>query len=109
VLQTDHYVRFERVSAVAEAKRGLLADVHTEQLRVDVVRADIVRVKISRGGVFDESPTFAVCVDPLVEPVEFTLVRETDRVRLITTRAAHRAYRGPGSVGIGAGRATGCR
>jgi len=86
VLQTDHYVRFERVSAVAETKRGLLADVHTEQLRVDMVRPDIVRIKISRGGVFDESPTFAVCVDPLVEPVEFTVVRETDRVRLITTQ-----------------------
>ena len=26
-------------------------------------------MKISRGGVFDEAPTFAVCVDPLAEPV----------------------------------------
>ena len=32
-----------------------------------------MRFKISRGGVFDETPTFAVCVDPLAEPVAFTV------------------------------------
>ena len=60
------FIRFERVTSVEETDRGLLAALHGEQLRVDVVRDDVVRVKISRGGVFDESPTFAVCVDPLV-------------------------------------------
>ena len=34
-----------------------------------MVRPDVVRIKISRGGVFDETPTYAVCVDPLAEPV----------------------------------------
>ena len=48
-------------------------ELHGEQLRVDVVRDDVVRFKISRGGVFDDSPTFAVCVDPLAEPVDFTV------------------------------------
>jgi alpha-glucosidase len=66
--QTDHYVRFERVTSVAETPNGLLADLHGEHLRLDVVRDDIVRVKISRGGVFDEEPTFVVCVDPLSDP-----------------------------------------
>ena len=34
-----------------------------ERLRVDVLREDVVRIKISRGGVFDETPTFAVVDD----------------------------------------------
>ena len=57
-------------SSVEETERGLLAALHGEQLRIDVVRDDVVRVKISRGGAFDEAPTFAVCVDPLAEPAD---------------------------------------
>jgi alpha-glucosidase len=49
------------------------------------VRSDVVRVKISRGGAFDESPTFAVCVDPLAERVEFAVEHGEDVVRLRTT------------------------
>jgi alpha-glucosidase len=85
MLDTEDYVRFERVSSVAETEHGLLAELHGEQLRVDIVRPDLVRVKISRGGVFDESPTFAVCADVLAEPAAFTLVRDADRVRLVTS------------------------
>jgi alpha-glucosidase len=84
MLETDHYLRFERVSSVAEEQRGLLAEVETERLRIDLVRSDVVRVKMSRGGRFDESPTAAVCVDPLTEPVTFDVVRDDDRVRLVT-------------------------
>ena len=40
---------------------------------------DVVRFKISRGGVFDDSPTFAVCVDPLAEPVDFTVDYQAGR------------------------------
>jgi alpha-glucosidase len=84
-MSAEHFRRFERVSAVEATDRGLAAQVHEERLRVDLVRADIVRVKISRGGVFDESPTFAVCVDPLGADVEFTVERADDVVRLRTT------------------------
>ena len=34
-----------------------------ERLRIDVLREDVVRIKISRGGVFDETPTLAVVAD----------------------------------------------
>ncbi|HEX8343914.1 MAG TPA: TIM-barrel domain-containing protein, partial [Actinoplanes sp.] len=43
-----------------------------------------VRFTISRGGVFDESPTFAVCVDPVAEAVEFTVEHGSDVVRIRT-------------------------
>ena len=84
MLQTDHFIRFERVDEVTPTSRGLLADLHGEQLRVDVVRPDVVRLKISRGGRFDEEPTFAVCVDPLADDVPFEVERDSDRVRLVT-------------------------
>jgi alpha-glucosidase len=85
VLQTDHFIRFERVDAVRETDRGLVADLHGEQLRVDVVTDEVVRLKISRGGVFDESPTFAVCVDPLADDVEFEVLRDDERARVVTS------------------------
>ncbi len=75
-------IRFEHVSSVEETDRGLLATLHGERLRVDFVRADVVRVKISRGGVFDEAPTFAVCVDPRSEEVAFEVERGDGVVRL---------------------------
>jgi alpha-glucosidase len=84
VIETDHYLRFERVDAVEDTDRGLLASLHGERLRLDLVAADVVRVKISRGGTFDEAPTFAVCADALGEPVDFAVERGDGVVRLRT-------------------------
>ena len=85
MLRTDHYVRFERVSAVSQTPRGLVADVHGEQLHVEVVATDVVRLTMSRGGRVDDEPTFAVCVDPFADPVEHRVERDDDRVRLVTS------------------------
>lgn len=84
MIETDTYRRFERVESVEETPHGVLASLHGERLRLDVIRADTVRVKISRGGVFDEEPTFAVCVDPLSEASPFTVERDDDAVRVRT-------------------------
>jgi alpha-glucosidase len=95
VIETDHYLRFERITSVAETADGLLADLHDEQLRLDVIADDLVRVKISRGGAFDESPTFAVCVDPMVDPAPFSVERDEDAVRLRTTAMVVTLWLGP--------------
>ena len=84
MLETNHYVRFDRVDSVDETDRGLCAKLHDEQLRIDLVSPNVVRFKISRGGQFDESPTFALCVDPLQRRVMFKTERDDERVRLIT-------------------------
>ena len=84
MIETDQFRRFVRVDSVEETERGLLATLHGEQLRLDLVRDDIVRVKISRGGRFDEEPTFAVCVDPLAESVSFGVEFGGDVVRVRT-------------------------
>jgi alpha-glucosidase len=69
MLRTDHFIRFERVSSVSETDRGIEADVHGERFRVEVCRPDVVRLRMSRGGAFDDKPTYAVCVDPLAAAV----------------------------------------
>ena len=85
LVERDRFLRFERVGSVEETDRGLIASLHGEMLRVDVVRADVVRVKLSRGGEFDESPTFAVCVDPPADDVRFAVERREGVVRLRTS------------------------
>jgi alpha-glucosidase len=84
MVHTDHYVRFERIDSVTETGRGLAGALHGEQLRIDVVRDDVIRLKISQGGAFDETPTFAVCVDPLAPSVDFRVERADGVVRLRT-------------------------
>jgi alpha-glucosidase len=85
MIDTSNYIRFERVDSVDHTEHGLLARLHGEQLRVDVIDDDIVRVKISRGGTFDESPTFAVSVEPLANAVEFATEPSEGVVRLRTS------------------------
>jgi len=84
MIDTSGYRRFERVGVVEETARGLEAQLHGERLRIDVVRDDVVRFKISRGGAFHDTPTFAVCVDPAGDPVDFTVERDADAVRVRT-------------------------
>ena len=86
MIETDNYRRFERVDSAEQTATGLAASLHGERLRVDVVSADVVRVKISRGGVFDEDPTYAVCVDPLSGAPGFAVDRDDGVVRLRTER-----------------------
>nr|BFE70360.1 hypothetical protein GCM10020092_036610 [Actinoplanes digitatis] len=84
----QYFRTFTRVDAVEVTAQGLSARLHGERLSVDVVRADVVRIAISRGGVFEERPSHAVCVDPLAAEVPFT-VEEADGgsvVRLRTSR-----------------------
>src|SRR4029079_1122824 len=83
--------RFARVDSVEVTGRGLSARLHGEQLRVDVVRADVVRFAISRSGVFDEHPSYAVDVDPLAVDVPFTVAETTgpDGGREMVLRTSH--------------------
>jgi alpha-glucosidase len=84
MIDTDNFLRWRRVDSVIETPTGILAELHGEKLTIDVVRADVLRIKISRGGVFDDSPTYAVCVDPLAGPAEFAVEPGDTVVRLIT-------------------------
>ncbi|MDQ4503592.1 TIM-barrel domain-containing protein [Sinomonas sp. ASV322] len=82
----ENYLRFTRVDAVRETASGLLADLHGEHLRLDIIREDVVRIKISRGGVFDEQPSFAVAADPHSFGAHFAVEASDDVVRVRTAR-----------------------
>jgi alpha-glucosidase len=100
MIHTDNYIRWERVDSVNQTTTGILAQLHHEQLSIDVVRADVLRIKISRGGVFEESPTFAVCVDPLASPADFELEHDEERVQLITTACTASLWLDPFRIDI---------
>ena len=78
------YLRFTRIDSVRETPGGLVAELHGEQLRIDALREDVLRIKISRGGVFDERPTFAVCADTAAEGAPFAVEASDGVVRLST-------------------------
>jgi len=84
MIDTSNYIRFESVDSVERTEHGIVAGLHGEHLRIDLIADDVVRIKISRGGRFDESPTFALCVDPLAGAVEFTVEQSPEVVRLRT-------------------------
>lgn len=90
---TDHsFIALTRADNIRASGAGLLADLHggprPEQLRIDVLRPDVVRIKISRGGRFDESPTFAVRADlePRDVEVEVTTTPESAVVATASLR-----------------------
>ena len=44
---------------VEKTARGVLVGAGEEKFRADVIRPNLLRLKISQAGQFDESPTFA--------------------------------------------------
>ncbi len=100
------YVPLGNVDWIERTERGLLLGVGGEKVRVDVLFPDVLRLKISQGGTFDESPTFAACFEmPAPPPFEVkdgpdAIVVETARMRLHVSKRpfAMDAYRDDGSV-----------
>ncbi|MEI7772260.1 MAG: glycoside hydrolase family 31 protein [Chloroflexales bacterium] len=94
-IDTTYFTRLERVTGVARIARGILAEVDHELLRVEVIRDDIVRIKISRGGRFDEDPTFAVCADLTSLTSAFSVEEDAQAVRVRTPQMAVTIARSP--------------
>ena len=105
-INPKYHVGLGAVTALEQSERGLLLRVGEEKFRVDVIRADVLRLKISRSGKFDESPTFAAAFS-MPAPVPFrvnedaeVITLETSRLKLVIWRAAFglAAYRADGSA-----------
>lgn len=106
-IDPTYFTRLGQVGAVTPIERGVLIEVDRELLRVEAISEAIVRLKISRGGSFDEAPTFAVSADLSGAPPTFTVEQDVEAVRLRTAqltvsvgRSPFRidAYRADGSV-----------
>jgi alpha-glucosidase len=106
LIDTDNCLRLERVVSHQRTEKGALFHVDDESFRVDVLRPDVIRLKISQGGVFDERPTHAACFDEpasavfeLVDRGE-TVELRTSELRLVVTKRpfAFDMYRSDGST-----------
>jgi alpha-glucosidase len=106
-IDTTHFVALKRVGEVRRISTGVEMSVDDALLRIDVLRTDVVRLKITRTGVFDEQPTFAVVADTGAMRAPFslaerddTIVVQTSDMSIVVTRApfAIDAYRADGSV-----------
>jgi alpha-glucosidase len=105
-INPKYHVGLGAVTALELCSRGLVLSVGEEKFRVEVIRADVLRLKISRSGVFDETPTFAAAFSmPAPVPFQVTegadvITLETSRLKLVIWRAAFglAAYRSDGSV-----------
>ncbi len=100
------YVPLGDVDRIEQTERGLLLGVGQERVRIDVLFPDVLRLKISQAGSFDESPTFAASFE-MPTPTPFTVtdtpdvvIVETARLRLRISKQpfAMDAYREDGSV-----------
>lgn len=94
-VNTRYFQFFKAVRAVRRIPRGAEMDlVPGEKLRIEAIRPDVVRLKISAGGAFDDPPTFAVCAD-LPERVEHDLVETPEAVELVTAQVRLRVRKDP--------------
>ena len=110
-MKTQNFSPFARLGRVSKTKSGLTAELlgsgASEQLRIDVVAADVLRIKISKGGAFDEHPSFAVANEPKLGKQKFKLASAGSATTLTTTQLvvtlthepfAIDVHRGDGSV-----------
>ena len=106
-MKTDSYARFARATEVTKSAHGLTAKLDNEQLRIDVLAPDVMRIKISRGGVFEEKPSFALVSEPpamttgfkvATSGAETVLTAEAMRVVLTHEPFAIDVYRADGST-----------
>ncbi len=95
LIDTKYFTRFEQVTKVSRTDRGILAKVDSELLRIDVIRDDLMRVKISRGEVFDEEPTFAVQAALDAVPPVFNVTTDAETTRITTGQMVLTLWRQP--------------
>jgi alpha-glucosidase len=100
-----HYLGLGELVRVSATERGISIEATEGRLRVDVIRVDLIRIKVTVAGDFDEAPTFA-SVFVMPEPVPFELREDEKTLTLVTAglylvvrkRDLHmNAYRADGS------------
>src|SRR5687768_3601856 len=100
-----HHLGLGALVRVTTNERGIELDATEGRLRIDVVRVDLIRIKVAVAGAFDEAPTFASVFTP-PEPTPFELREDAKSVTLVTAglyvvvrrRDLHlNAYRADGS------------
>ncbi|MHB9030914.1 MAG: DUF4968 domain-containing protein, partial [Candidatus Latescibacterota bacterium] len=90
-VKTHFFLPIRAVGEVTQTGRGIELAVDDERVRIEFIRPDVIRLKVSHGGKFDESPTRAVVNDDL-GPVPFAVGQDAEEV-LLDSEALHVAVR----------------
>ena len=80
-INPKYHVGLGSVSALSRIERGLELTVGEERFRAEVIRADVLRLKISRSAEFDEAPTFAAAFT-MPELVPFQISESDEQILL---------------------------
>ena len=98
-LDTRYFLRTLHASGLASVPGGIeMALDAGERLRVEVLRADVLRLKISREGKFDERPTCAVVEDGPVAlggSADHTVQETPEYVKIVTSGMTLRIGKSP--------------
>lgn len=82
-MKSSRYTPLGDVAFVEKTSHGILLGVGDEKFRAEVIRPDLLRLKISQSGHFDESPTFAASF-AMPPPCPFTVTEDDAAVTLTT-------------------------
>ena len=106
LIDGKYFVPLGDVGSLKRTERGIILNVGEEKFRVDLLLPDVVRLKFSQGGYFDENPTFAASFEPPEPPPfelddgpdEIVLQSESLRLHISKRPFAVDAFRKDGSV-----------
>jgi len=99
VPNTDFFAALDEVRALQHCRRGVVVLVDNERASFDFICEDVVRIKISRDGVFDANPTFAVMHDEFGS-VPFSVRESKTQIELQSAALRVRIRRRPFQISI---------
>ena len=102
-MQNSGQIHFSTVGTFERIEHGLVAKLDDELIKVEVIKDDLMRIAISRGGKFDENPTYALAIDPIAEATKaggtaFNITESNDKIHVITAAMTLEIVREPFSL-----------
>jgi alpha-glucosidase len=106
-MQKSGQINFFEITSFKPSETGILAHLDAELLAIDVLKPDLMRVMISRGGKFDSNPTFAISAEINTGFKDFNVSESNDKIHVTTAEMtievvkqpfALNAYRADGSA-----------
>jgi alpha-glucosidase len=92
---TQYFQSYTQVGCVSPIRRGVELEVESEKLRVEVLRDGLIRLKMSKAGGFDETPTFAVCADVDAMEGQFCVEQNEKTVSVVTSKMVLTIHKSP--------------
>ena len=90
-----YYLPFTQTGRCVRLESGIELELEAERFRATVLQEDLLLLKISHGGRWEQSPSHAVCADIGSMRSEFSLEENDDEIRLTTTAMMLTIFRNP--------------